>query len=174
MNNRKTVYIFGASAASGRWSLQQRLFGPNDTASEIVTESVVYSDRKNTMFTTIRGPEITSTYIFKTFGNGWSLQSRILSYNKSIDGTHYYDTERNQSVLRPPITNFTSPQVYGSTMISTAQNEVQVRTQFHYGSCLIIWLSDHFLDGWDTAVLTVRAPDLTNDTFHPHCDQVSC
>jgi hypothetical protein len=27
-------------------------------------------------------------------------------------------------------------------------------------------------DGWDTAVLTVRAPDLTNDTFHPHCDQV--
>jgi hypothetical protein len=36
----------------------------------------------------------------------------------------------------------------------------------------VLWLSDHFLDGWDIAVLTVRAPDRTNDSFHPHCDQV--
>lgn len=49
-----------------------------------------------------------------------------------------------------------------------------MRTPYHNKSCLILWMSDHFGDGWDTAVLTVRAPDLTNDTFHPHCDQVSC
>ncbi len=34
-------------------------------------------------------------------------------------------------------------------------------------------MSDHFLDGWDTAVLTVRAPNTWNDTFHPHCHQVN-
>ena len=48
----------------------------------------------------------------------------------------------------------------------------QIRNQYDNRSCLQLWMSDHFLDGWDTAVLTVRAPDLTNDTFHPHCDQV--
>ncbi|RYY84684.1 hypothetical protein EON63_08715 [archaeon] len=49
---------------------------------------------------------------------------------------------------------------------------MQMRTPYHNQSCLLLWMSDHFGDGWDTAVLTVRAPDLTNDTFHPHCDQV--
>jgi hypothetical protein len=32
-------------------------------------------------------------------------------------------------------------------------------------------MSDHFKDGWDTAVLTVIAPDQSNNTFAPHCDQ---
>lgn len=60
----------------------------------------------------------------------------------------------------------------GGNLLHGGHRNVQVRTEFNNGSCLVIWLSDHFKDGWDRAVLTVRAPDLTNDTFHPHCDQV--
>lgn len=48
-----------------------------------------------------------------------------------------------------------------------------ILTRFHNRSCLRIYMSDHFLDGWDRAVLTIRSPDNTNDTFHPHCDQVN-
>jgi len=33
-------------------------------------------------------------------------------------------------------------------------------------------MSDHFLDGWDSSVLTVKAPDQSEDKFHPHCDQI--
>jgi hypothetical protein len=57
-------------------------------------------------------------------------------------------------------------------MILTGDNTIDIYTQFHNGSCLNIWMSDHFKDGWDIAVLTVMAPDKTNNTFHPHCDQV--
>ena len=114
--------------------------------------------------------------MFKTFGNGWSLQTRILSYNLSVDDP-YYDisdasTMGGEGIERPAITNFSLPQVWGGTLIHSAGTEIQLRTKFNNESCLRIWMSDHFLDGWDTAVLTVRAPDLTNDTFHPHCDQV--
>ena len=60
----------------------------------------------------------------------------------------------------------------GGNLLHGGHRNVQIRTEFQNESCLLIWLSDHFKDGWDRAVLTVRAPDLTNDTFHPHCDQV--
>ena len=62
--------------------------------------------------------------------------------------------------------------IAGYLLSSGGDNTIQIRSKFQNNSCLQIWLSDHFLDGWDTAVLTIRAPDLSNDTFHPHCDQV--
>ena len=65
-----------------------------------------------------------------------------------------------------------NPSVWGSSMIVTGDKSVDIYSQFHNGSCLLIWMSDHFKDGWDIAVLTVFAPDKTNDTFHPHCNQV--
>lgn len=160
----------------GRWSLQQKLFYGNDTTQQITYGAEVYSDRKNVLYTTVMGPDLSSTYVFKSFGNGWSLQSRILSYNLTFDEP-YYDTSEQNTIggsgeIRPAMSNFSLPSVWGGTLIHTAGNEIQMRTKFDNESCLRIWMSDHFLDGWDTAVLTVRAPDLTNDTFHPHCDQV--
>jgi hypothetical protein len=153
-----------------RWSLQQKLFARNDTHSQLAYGTDVYSDQQNTLIATATGPNQTVAYLFKTFGNGWSLQSQLISYNVTTDGTHY---DGNYLTPRPPVTNFSNPTIWGGTLFFSAGNEVQIRTQYRYGSCLLFTLSDHYLDGWDTAVLTVRAPDLTNDTFHPHCDQVS-
>lgn len=153
-----------------RWSLQQKLFGINDTHSNIIYGTSVYSDQKNTLLATTTGPNATVSYIFKTFGNGWSLQSKLMSYNPVTDGL-YYDNDINQP--RPSLRNFSNPTIWGGTLLFRARNEVQIRDKYHKNSCLLIWMSDHFKDGWDTAVLTVRAPDLTNDTFHPHCDQVN-
>ncbi len=163
---------------SCRWSLQQKLFWGNDTAEEEFRATEVYSDRKNNIYASLLGLNKTTMYVFKTFGNGWSLQSSLLSYNESIDGL-YYDTDDKSTIggsgtNRPPPTSFYHPRVWGGTLLTSAGNEIQIRNKYDNMSCLRIWMSDHFLDGWDTAVLTVRAPDLTNDTFHPHCDQVSC
>lgn len=83
-----------------------------------------------------------------------------------------FDNTINYNDSYPPVSNFSNPTLWGDALIHTAQNDIQIRRRMRNDSCLLIWLSDHFLDGWDTAVLTVRAPDLTNDTFHPHCDQV--
>jgi hypothetical protein len=51
-------------------------------------------------------------------------------------------------------------------------NGMVLHTRFTKTSCLLIWMSDHYGDGWDTALLTVRAPDTSNDTFYPNCNQV--
>ena len=82
-----------------------------------------------------------------------------------------YLSDATVSDLRS-LTDFQTLGASGGNLLSGGLRNVQVRSQFHNGSCLVIWMSDHFKDGWDRAVLTVRAPDLTNDTFHPHCDQV--
>lgn len=167
------MYIFGTRGTT-RWSLQQKLFYDNDTTSEISTSVDVYNDKRNTIIATVSGPNISSAYVFKIFGNqsfeaGWSLHSRLLPYNTTLDGVTYDD---DRAEVRPGITNFSNPSIWGGSILFSAQNEVQIRTRLQNYSCLRIWMSDHFLDGWDTAVLTVVAPDQTNDTFAPHCDQV--
>eukprot|EP01033_Poteriospumella_lacustris_P005683 gene5683-4067_t len=171
--NRESVYIFSTRGTT-RWSLQQKLFYDNDTTSEISTAVDVYNDQRNTIIATVSGPNISSAYVFKIFGNqsfdaGWSLHSRLLPYNATTDGETYND---DRVEARPGITNFSNPSIWGGSILFSAHNEVQIRTRLQNYSCLRIWMSDHFLDGWDTAVLTVVAPDQTNDTFAPHCDQV--
>jgi hypothetical protein len=39
--------------------------------------------------------------------------------------------------------------------------------------CLMIYLEDHFGDGWDTAEFIVATPDGTHDYFSPACDDVN-
>jgi hypothetical protein len=64
------------------------------------------------------------------------------------------------------------PSIWGGNLIFRGNSTAELYSRYHNGSCLLIWMSDHFKDGWDIAVLTVVAPDNTNDTYHPHCDQV--
>lgn len=118
--------------------------------------------KDNTLIATTTGPNQVSSYVFKSFGDGWSLQQRLMASNETTDSGPDVTSVRN----------FTSPAVWGGTILHRGESEKLIHSQFKNGSCLLIWMSDHFLDGWDTAVLTVRAPDTSNDTFHPHCDQV--
>ena len=141
-------------------------------------------DDRNTLISTVPGPNITSSYIFRSYGDGWSLQQKLTAFNWSdpalLDGSEpaiykpdpsSAPTGQTQNSMR---TQFSNPRLQGGNLLYSAgqQGGVQIRSQFRNGSCLLLWMSDHFLDGWDTAVLTVRAPDLSNDTFHPHCDEV--
>jgi hypothetical protein len=159
--------------------LQQKLFIINYSHYQQYGGTTVYTDQRNTLVATAKGPNETVSYIFKTFGNGWSLQSQLKAYDPMTDNllhnvtTDTYYDPANPTVRLPPSTDFSNPTIWGGTLLTTNENEIQIRTQYRPDSCLRIWMSDHFLDGWDTAVLTVRAPDDTNNTFHPHCDQVS-
>lgn len=171
--NRESIYVFSTRGTT-RWSLQQKLFAGNDSTHEMSTSVDLYNDKRNTIVATVGGPNISSAYVFKIFGNqsfeaGWSLHSRLLPYNETADGLMYDDDAME---MRPGITNFSTPTIWGGAILFRAENEVQIRTRLHNQSCIKIWMSDHFLDGWDTAVLTVIAPDQSNDTFAPHCDQV--
>lgn len=159
-----------------RWSLQQKLFNPNESSlfPELHNSTEVYSIQDK-LFTTVHGPNTSISYVFRSQGtSSWSLQSKLLSYNTSTDLPYFPnpDNVSDTSQTRPPLTSFTRPILWGGTLVYRADNEYHLRTPYRNDSCLQIWLSDHYRDGWDTAVLTVRAPDLTNDTFHPHCDQV--
>lgn len=118
--------------------------------------------KENNLFATVYGGNVSASYLFRSFGSGWSLQQRLLSYNTTFNATNSLGA------------NFTTPSFWGGTLLYSSGNNTQlIYSRYHNTSCLLIWMSDHFGDGWDTAVLTVRAPDLSNDTFHPHCDQVS-
>lgn len=68
--------------------------------------------------------------------------------------------------------NISNPNIWGGNMLMTGRHSLDIYTNYHNGSCLLIWMTDHYGDGWDIGVLTVQAPDTTNNTFHPHCDQV--
>lgn len=158
----------------GRWSLQQRLFvnGNTDYGDEKIYDTEVSSNNGDLM-ANMYGPAASVSYMLKHYDltDGtvrWSMQARLT-------------VDENPNPADKLI--FSSQNVWGGNMIHksrkrdptsspTAINEVSIRTQLHNGSCLILWLSDHMTDGWDTAVLSVRAPDSTNDTFYPGCNQV--
>merc|ERR1711907_351866 len=67
--------------------------------------------------------------------------------------------------------NMSNPQLWGSQLIYKGEKSIDIYSQYNNRSCLLLWTSDHFGDGWDIAVLTVVAPDGSNDTFYPSCDQ---
>ena len=158
----------------GRWSLQQRLFVNNDTdyGSEKIYDTKVNSNNGD-LVTSHYGPADSVSYIFKHYDleDGtvrWSMQARLT-------------VDENPNPADSLV--FSSNGIWGGNIIHksrqrdptsspTVIQDVTIRTQLHNESCLIIWLSDHILDGWDNAVLTVRAPDSTNDTFYPGCNQI--
>jgi hypothetical protein len=72
-----------------------------------------------------------------------------------------------------PSLNFSLPTLAKGSIIFGGNENAIIITQTRNDSCLRLYLSDQFLDGWDIAVLTVRAPDTTVDTFFPHCNQVT-
>lgn len=160
--NYESVYIFQEysydTVPYSRWSLQQRLFSTGDSNGDFLFGPRELVLKDNNILVTLQGNStkpIQVSYVFKTFGSGWSQQQRL---------THVESSAANISATA----------IYGGTVLFSKdeENVVNIRTEYHNGSCILLWLSDHFLDGWDTAVLTVRAPDLSNDTFHPHCDQI--
>ncbi len=160
--NYESIYIFKEYSYStvpySRWSLQQRLFSTGDGNNDVVYGPRELILKDNNILVTLQGnttKPIQVSYVFKTFGNGWSQQQRLTQVESSS-------------------ANISATAIYGGTILfaKDESNNENIRTEYHNGSCILLWLSDHFLDGWDTAVLTVRAPDLTNDTFHPHCDQI--
>lgn len=169
------------------WSLQQKLLAKNDSTTDPYYQSTVMMDPFSTLIGTVMGKNSSVSYIFKSFGSGWSLQQKLTAFNLTgvdLDDTSTYpdsiaqlDFPANFTAAekrRELTTRFSNPALWGGHLIHNAGpiGGVQIRSQYRNGSCLRLWLSDHFLDGWDTALLTVRAPDLSNDTFHPHCDQV--
>jgi hypothetical protein len=177
------VYIYTGDNEENRWSVQQRLFA--DT-SDVGTEEAVWGTKAkifeggNLIATTNATMNTGNAYVFKTFGDGWSVQQKISpadAWDNTIGGAAYefngYEGDPGSSEQaaygqRGPITE---PMLWGGHMLSNYNGTALIHSRYHNGSCLLLWMSDHFTDGWDTAVLTVRAPDTTNNTFHPHCDQ---
>lgn len=176
------VYIFHGYSETNRWSLQQRLFAsPNDTGATEWVNSTNVKIFDNSLVASVAGPALTeNTYFFKTFGDGWSLQQKLTSTNAftevnaswDSDYSGYNGSANGTESLAYSLGELQNPMLWGGHLIHKFKDSNLIHSRVHNGSCLLIWMSDHFLDGWDSAVLTVRAPDTTNDTFHPHCDQV--
>ena len=173
-NPFKIPAVPGIPVGSSRWSIQQKLVLDccnEDENSYNVSKVLVqgaqvrFGDDLDSLFITMLSPTNQSEFVFQDVGLSptgyptWSLK-QILQANIQ---------ETNASVTK----RYRNPAQYGgSLMMESNNNTVELLSQFHNGSCLLLWLSDHFGDGWDTLVLTVRAPDTTNDSFSPRCDQV--
>ena len=155
--NSKSVYIFSEGPSNSRWTLQQRLFADNDTVpdpTELRMGTNIHM-RNNTLVSTTVGP-FNAAYVFRTSdGTRWSQLQRLTN-----------DNTANSMAI-------SNPNIWGANMFVTGKNSIDIYSQYYNGSCLMIWMSDHFKDGWDIAVLSVVAPDKSNNTYHPHCDQVN-
>ena len=163
-----------------RWTTQQKLFVGNDSnpyTNYTNLELKLYESSLYATFTTVH-PVGSLIYHFQRFSSGRWTQIQVLSYPNSevlsIDANYNLSAPGASLSVIHNITrsNFTHPRQFGSTLLVSGNEELLIYSQLTNQSCLVLWLSDHFGDGWDTATLTVRAPDVSNDTFHPHCDQV--
>ena len=185
------VYIFNGYSTSNRWSLQQKLFydvdpvfnpNPQGEGTEFLMNSTkVKMFNTNNLVASVYGPNhVGYSYVFKSFGKGWSLQQAVKPVNvftevtggPSEDFTGFVGSGTGPDAIAYENSTFEHPEMHGGMLFHKFRNTNLIHSRFHNGSCLLIWMSDHYLDGWDTLVLTVRAPDQSNDTFHPHCDQV--
>jgi len=177
------VYVFNGYKTTNRWSLQQRLFtDPADEGTDYKMNSTrVKITNSNNIVASIFGPNNTgNTYMFKTFGSGWSLQAALkpdsiftqVTGGATEDFTGFSGAGTAAAGVDYATSILEQPQLHGGTLFHKFRNTNLIHSRFHNGSCLLLWMSDHFLDGWDSVVLTVRAPDTSKDVFHPHCDQV--
>ena len=159
-----------------KWSVQQKLvldccdtdeLGYGVSKSLVSGAKVHVGDDMDTLFVTMLSPTNHSEFVYQPTGwsttgyKTWSLQ-QILQTNIPYDMNNSMGDER-----------YRSPSQFGGTLfMGSNNNTVELLSKYHNGSCLLLWLSDHFGDSWDSLVLTVRAPDTTNDSFSPKCDQV--
>jgi hypothetical protein len=170
-NNDVFVYQAGVDVGAGgalRWSLQQKLVA-RDTKE---TREIDVHLRDSRLVADLMTTTEWSSFVFlerpDSVGRLRWTQLQEISHR---DG---------------PTKRLNNAQMWGSTMLfhsdTTASagqfdggsdGEMVIYSQLHNESCLLFWMEDHFGDGWDTAVLSVRYElDGSNDTFHPHCDQV--
>ncbi len=150
------VYVFSEGPTS-RWTLQQKLFVDDENTDDPRPnrKAVDIHMRNKTLVTTVGGADYAASYIFRTSdGTRWSQNQKIVHSDHGSEG------------------NFSNPMIWGSTMLINGGETTEIYSQYRNDSCINIWMSDHFHDGWDTAVLSVIAPDLTNDTFQPLCNQI--
>lgn len=167
-----------------KWSVQQKLILDCCSESTLHNENdgmAVYDisktlvsgaklhigDDLESLFVTMLSPTNHSEFVFQPDGYSatgyktWSLQ-QILQTNIPYQPNVSLGEER-----------YRSPSQFGGTLFMASNNNtIELQSKYHNGSCLLLWLSDHFGDGWDSLVLTVRAPDTTNDSFSPKCNQV--
>eukprot|EP01032_Pedospumella_encystans_P015428 gene15428-17646_t len=176
------VLIYSTTFSSGTYTEvpAQKLVNTNESGTIPFTYSEIHMDARNNLIATLASTEQTNAYVFKSFDSTWSLQQKLQAFepNAPLNDTSlllpYTNNATLEEIRSDMNTSFSNAALFGGNLLFRAGDHggVQIRSQFDDRSCLQLWMSDHFLDGWDTAVLTVRAPDLTNDTFHPHCDQV--
>lgn len=169
----RTFTPFNIGSGYSRWSLQQKLildccttddFGYSVSKTLVQGADVYYGDDLDSLFITLRSPSNTTQFVYMSSGLSttgykmWSEQQRLFPNIPADTGAlGLYDT----------------PTQFGGTLFMRSNNDtVEVLSKYHNGSCMLLWMSDHFGDGWDSLVLTVRAPDTTNDSFSPRCDQV--
>lgn len=170
--NKDSIYIFKSNDAVTKWSQQAdlSLFKLNESTSDSFGPSLLI-DKDETMIATFESKVEIASYIFKqNAGTGaWSEQQRLVAH--TLDDVTDYNAPTVPPRTDPPDTAFSNPSLQGGNLFYTGNNELVIRSQFRQSSCLLIWMADHFRDGWDSAVLTVRSPDKTNDTFYPHCNE---
>ena len=150
--NQQSVYVYNLTNA-GTWSQSQILFynGTLESGGEFHSSTRLHLRDEN-LVVRVFGSEQQVEYVFQYQSNGnWSQLQRLAHVESD---------------------NKTTPGLFGGYLLENNGTTAIIKSRYRNDSCLLIWMSDHFLDGWDTAVLTVRAPDRTVDTFHPHCDQV--
>lgn len=149
--NSSATYIY-RSYAGRSWSLQQKIVAWTAQNYTYVT----HNDTTNVTTVETHRYQVEDPY---------TASDLFRPYNNTVPR----DAIENE--LRASLV---SPSMWGGYLMHGAgpHGGVQIRSQYRNDSCLVLWMSDHFADGWDSAVLTVRAPDRTNDSFHPHCDQV--
>ena len=178
------VYIFQGYKNTNRWSLQQRLFtDPSDEGTEVSMpmNSTKVKIVENNLVASVYGPNnLGNSYLFKNFGQGWSLQQAVkpqgvwteVTGGPTTDFLGFTGIGTDPDGVAYSDAPFTEPSLHGGTLFHRFRDTTLIHSRFHNGTCLLLWMSDHFLDGWDSAVLTVRSPDKSEDKFHPHCDQV--
>ena len=161
------VYIFQESPTMHRWSQTQKLFA-NFTDNQytelapVTQQQTTVHIHHSTLVSVMHSPQHTvgtSSYIFQprkqdTGTLQWTQIQRL------TNGAGTGDTKLN------------NPALWGSKLLYEGTASIDIYSQYNESSCMLLWASDHFGDGWDIAVLTVVAPDGTNDTYYPSCNQI--
>ena len=187
--NIDSVFLFNISYTTKLWTQLQVLFVGNDSYPNDLYSNIKLSMSTNNLYTTFYYKNSTKTYLFTRFNNFFWSQQQILSYPQELYNETYSNTTKtfnstsNSTIITTSIISknistsinntLYTPNQYGSTLIfKNNNNELMIYSNQLDNNCFIIGMSDHFNDGWDIAVLTVRAPDMSNDTFSPHCNQI--
>ena len=164
------VYLFREQPQMHRWSLQQRLWTNEHDLDESwnVTEAQMEVHLKHdTLISTMRH----STPLGNETGYVFVLPENSMADHASGSGWSQLQELKNRD-LDSGVQQLSNAQLWGSQLLYRGDQALDIYSQYHDESCLLLWASDHFGDGWDIAMLTVVAPDGSNDTFHPSCNQI--